>query len=144
MAEIQPFQNYFAFIKVRDDKEKLAEKVAAFEKDVENFETFLEIHQGDSEGPFLCGSDMCFGEASHGPLCCEVWIPNLKHFCGVDVKEIAKAPAGRINSSPQFWSGPPSPPSLSVEKIVAGNDAHDEDVRVEVMRDKTAARDDAP
>ena len=29
MAEIQPFQNYFAFIKVRDDKEKLAEKVAA-------------------------------------------------------------------------------------------------------------------
>ena len=88
MAEIQPFQNYFAFIKVRDDKEKLAEKVQAFEKDVENFETFLEIHQGDSEGPFLCGSDMCFGEAQMAPFVARG--PNLKHFCDVDVKEICK------------------------------------------------------
>ena len=89
MAEIQPFQNYFAFIKVRDDKEKLAEKVAAFEKDVENFETFLEIHQGDSEGPFLCGSDMCFSEAMMAPFVAR-GIPNLKHFCDVDVMEIAR------------------------------------------------------
>ena len=88
MAEIQPFQNYFAFIKVRDDKEKLAEKVAAFEKDVENFETFLEIHQ-DGDGPFLCGSDMCFGEAQMAPFVARA-IPNLKHFCDVDVKEICK------------------------------------------------------
>ena len=88
MAEIQPFQNYFAFIKVRDDKEKLAEKVAAFEKDVENFETFLEIHQ-DGDGPFLCGSDLCFGEASMAPFVARA-IPNLKHFCDVDVKEICK------------------------------------------------------
>ena len=89
MAEIQPFQNYFAFIKVRDDKDKLAEKVAAFEKDVENFETFLEVHQGDSDGPFLCGSDMCFSEAMIAPFVCRS-IPNLKHFCDVDVKEICK------------------------------------------------------
>ena len=88
MAEIQPFQNYFAFIKVRDDKEKLAEKVAAFEKDVKNFETFLEIHQ-DSDGPFLCGGDMCFSEAMIAPFVCRS-IPNLKHFCDVDVKEICK------------------------------------------------------
>ena len=88
MAEIQPFQNYFAFIKVRDDKEKLAEKVAEFEEAVENFETFLEIHQ-DSEGPFLCGSDLCFGEASMAPFVARA-IPNLKHFCDVDVKEICK------------------------------------------------------
>ena len=88
MAEIQPFQNYFAFIKVRDDKEKLAEKVAAFEKDVENFETFLAIHQ-DGDGPFLCGSDLCFGEASMAPFVARA-IPNLKHFCDVDVKEICK------------------------------------------------------
>ena len=88
MAEIQPFQNYFAFIKGRDDKEKLAEKVAAFEKDVANFETFLEIHQvGD--GPFLCGSDMCFGEAQMAPFVARS-IPNLKHFCDVDVMEICK------------------------------------------------------
>ena len=45
------------------DKEKLAEKVAEFAEAVAAFETFLEIHQGDSDGPFLCGSDMCFGEA---------------------------------------------------------------------------------
>ena len=89
MAEIQPFQNYFAFIKVRDDKDALAEKVAAFEKDVENFETFLEVHQGDSEGPFLCGSDLCFSEAMIAPFVARS-IPNLKHFCDVDVKEICK------------------------------------------------------
>ena len=89
MAEIQPFQNYFAFIKVRDDKEKLAEKIAAFEKDVENFETFLEVHQGDSDGPFLCGTEMCFGEACMAPFVARA-IPNLKHFCDVDVKEICK------------------------------------------------------
>ena len=89
MAEIQPFQNYFQFIKVRDDKEKLAEKVAEFEEAVENFETFLEIHQGDSDGPFLCGGDMCFGEAQMAPFVARA-IPNLKHFCDVDVKEICK------------------------------------------------------
>ena len=88
MAEIQPFQNYFAFIKVRDDKEKLAEKVQEFEEAVAAFETFLEIHQ-DSEGPFLCGSDMCFSEAMIAPFVCRS-IPNLKHFCDVDVKEICK------------------------------------------------------
>ena len=88
MAEIQPFQNYFAFIKVREDKDALAKKVAEFEEAVENFETFLEIHQ-DSEGPFLCGSDMCFGEALMSPFVARA-IPNLKHFCDVDVKEICK------------------------------------------------------
>ena len=88
MAEIQPFQNYFAFIKVRDDKEKLAEKVQEFEEAVAAFETFLEIHQ-DSDGPFLCGADMCFGEASMAPFVARS-IPNLKHFCDVDVKEICK------------------------------------------------------
>ena len=86
MAEIQPFQNYFAFIKVRDDKDALAKKVAEFEEAVENFETFLEIHQ-DSEGPFLCGGDMCFSEAMMAPFVARA-IPNLKHFCDVDVKEI--------------------------------------------------------
>ena len=86
MAEIQPFQNYFAFIKVRDDKEKLAEKVKEFEEAVAAFETFLEIHQ-DSDGPFLCGSDMCLGEAMMAPFVCRA-VPNLKHFCDVDVKEI--------------------------------------------------------
>ena len=88
MAEIQPFQNYFAFIKVRDDKEKLAEKVQEFEEAVAAFETFLEIHQ-DSDGPFLCGSDMCFSEASMAPFVARA-IPNLKHFCDVDVMEICK------------------------------------------------------
>ena len=88
MAEIQPFQNYFAFIKVRDDKEKLAEKVQEFEEAVAAFETFLEIYQ-DSDGPFLCGADMCFGEASMAPFVARS-IPNLKHFCDVDVKEICK------------------------------------------------------
>ena len=88
MAEIQPFQNYFAFIKVRDDKEKLAEKVQEFEDAVAAFETFLEIHQ-DSDGPFLCGGDMCFGEAQMAPFVARA-IPNLKHFCDVDVKEICK------------------------------------------------------
>ena len=88
MAEIQPFQNYFAFIKVRDDKEKLAEKVKEFEEAVAAFETFLEIHQ-DSDGPFLCGSDMCLGEAMMAPFVCRA-VPNLKHFCDVDVKEICK------------------------------------------------------
>ena len=88
MAEIQPFQNYFAFIKVRDDKDALAKKVAEFEEAVENFETFLEIHQ-DSEGPFLCGGDMCFSEAMMAPFVARA-IPNLKHFCDVDVKEICK------------------------------------------------------
>ena len=88
MAEIQPFQNYFAFIKVRDDKEKLAEKVQEFEDAVAAFETFLEIHQ-DSDGPFLCGGDMCFSEAMIAPFVARA-IPNLKHFCDVDVKEICK------------------------------------------------------
>ena len=89
MAEIQPFQNYFAFIKVRDDKEKLAEKVREFEEAVASFETFLEVHQGDSDGPFLCGSDLCFSEAMMAPFVARA-IPNLKHFCDVDVKEICK------------------------------------------------------
>ena len=88
MAEIQPFQNYFAFIKVRDDKDALAKKVAEFEEAVAAFETFLEIHQ-DSEGPFLCGSDLCFGECLMAPFVCRA-VPNLKHFCDVDVKEICK------------------------------------------------------
>ena len=88
MAEIQPFQNYFAFIKVRDDKDALAKKVAEFEEAVAAFETFLEIHQ-DSDGPFLCGSDLCFSEAMMAPFVARA-IPNLKHFCDVDVKEICK------------------------------------------------------
>ena len=75
MAEIQPFQNYFAFIKVRDDKEKLAEKVAAFEKDVENFETFLAIHQ-DSDGPFLCGGSVGLADATYLPFL-ERWAVQL-------------------------------------------------------------------
>jgi len=88
MAEIQPFQNYFAFIKVREDKDALAKKVAEFEEAVAAFEAFLEIHQ-DSEGPFLCGGDMCFSEAMMAPFVCRA-VPNLKHFCDVDVKEICK------------------------------------------------------
>ena len=120
MAEIQPFQNYFAFIKVRDDKEKLAEKVAAFEKDVENFETFLEVHQGDSEGPFLCGGDMCFSEAMIAPFVCRS-IPNLKHFCDVDVKEICKRHP-RVNKLVNVILERPSVASTrpSDDEIVAG------------------------
>ena len=120
MAEIQPFQNYFAFIKVRDDKEKLAEKVAAFEKDVENFETFLEVHQGDSEGPFLCGTEMCFGEAIIAPFVVRCG-PNLKHFCGVDVLEIARRHprVGRLITA--ILERPSvKETSLSDEKIVEG------------------------
>ena len=119
MAEIQPFQNYFAFIKVRDDKDKLAEKVAAFEKDVANFETFLEIHQvGD--GPFLCGSDMCFGEAVMAPFVVRCG-PNLKHFCGVDVMEIARKHP-RVSRLITAILERPSvkETSLSDEKIVEG------------------------
>ena len=120
MAEIQPFQNYFAFIKVRDDKEKLAEKVSAFEQDVENFETFLEVHQGDSDGPFLCGGDLCFGEASMAPFVARA-IPNLKHFCGVDVKEICKRHP-RVNKLITAILARPSVASTrpSDEDIVAG------------------------
>ena len=120
MAEIQPFQNYFAFIKVRDDKEKLAEKVAAFEKDVANFETFLEVHQGDSDGPFLCGGDLCFGEAMIAPFVCRS-IPNLKHFCDVDVKEICKRHP-RVNKLITAILERPSVASTrpSDEDIVAG------------------------
>ena len=120
MAEIQPFQNYFAFIKVRDDKEKLAEKVAAFEKDVANFETFLEVHQGDSDGPFLCGGDLCFGEANMAPFVARA-IPNLKHFCDVDVKEICKRHP-RVNRLVTAILERPSVASTrpSDEDIVAG------------------------
>ena len=120
MAEIQPFQNYFAFIKVRDDKEKLAEKVVEFEEAVENFETFLEIHQGASEGPFLCGSDMCFGEAVMAPFVARA-IPNLKHFCDVDVKEICKRHP-RVNKLIAAILERPSVASTrpSDEDIVAG------------------------
>ena len=67
----------------------LAKKVAEFEEAVENFETFLQVHQGDSDGPFLCGTEMCFGEANMAPFVARA-IPNLKHFCDVDVKEICK------------------------------------------------------
>ena len=120
MAEIQPFQNYFAFIKVRDDKDALAEKVAAFEKDVENFETFLEVHQGDSEGPFLCGSDLCFSEAMIAPFVCRS-IPDLKHFCDVDVKEICKRHP-RVNRLVTAILDRPSVASTrpSDDEIVAG------------------------
>ena len=119
MAEIQPFQNYFAFIKVRDDKEKLAEKVQEFEDAVAAFETFLEIHQ-DSDGPFLCGGDMCFGEASMAPFVARA-IPNLKHFCDVDVKEICKRHP-RVNRLVTAILDRPSVASTrpSDEDIVAG------------------------
>ena len=119
MAEIQPFQNYFAFIKVRDDKEKLAEKVQEFEEAVAAFETFLEIHQ-DSDGPFLCGADMCFGEASMAPFVARS-IPNLKHFCDVDVKEICKRHP-RVNKLITAILERPSVASTrpSDEDIVAG------------------------
>jgi glutathione S-transferase len=119
MAEIQPFQNYFAFIKVRDDKDALAKKVAEFEEAVENFETFLEIHQ-DGDGPFLCGSDMCVGEAMMAPFVVRCG-PNLKHFCDVDVLEIArKHPrVGRLISA--ILERPSvKETSLSDEKIVEG------------------------
>ena len=120
MAEIQPFQNYFAFIKVRDDKEKLAEKVAEFEEAVAAFETFLEVHQGASEGPFLCGGDMCFSEAMIAPFVCRS-IPNLKHFCDVDVKEICKRHP-RVNRLITAILDRPSVASTrpSYEDIVAG------------------------
>ena len=120
MAEIQPFQNYFAFIKVRDDKEKLAEKVAEFEEAVAAFETFLEIHQGDSDGPFLCGAEMCFGEACMAPFVCRA-LPNLKHFCDVDVKEICKRHP-RVNRLVTAILERPSVASTrpSDEDIVAG------------------------
>ena len=120
MAEIQPFQNYFAFIKVRDDKEKLAAKVAEFEEAVASFETFLEVHQGDSEGPFLCGGDMCFGEAVMAPFVVRCG-PNLKHFCGVDVLEIARKHP-RVSRLITAILERPSvkETSLSDEKIVEG------------------------
>ena len=120
MAEIQPFQNYFAFIKVRDDKEKLAAKVAEFEEAVASFETFLEVHQGDSEGPFLCGSDMCLGEAIMAPFVVRCG-PNLKHFCDVDVLEIARRHprVGRLITA--ILERPSvKETSLSDEKIVEG------------------------
>ena len=119
MAEIQPFQNYFAFIKVRDDKEKLAEKVQEFEDAVAAFETFLEIHQ-DSDGPFLCGGDMCFSEAMIAPFVARA-IPNLKHFCDVDVKEICKRHP-RVNKLVNAILERPSVASTrpSDEDIVAG------------------------
>ena len=119
MAEIQPFQNYFAFIKVRDDKEKLAEKVQEFEDAVAAFETFLEIHQ-DSDGPFLCGGDMCFSEAMIAPFVARA-IPNLKHFCDVDVKEICKRHP-RVNKLITAILERPSVASTrpSDEDIVAG------------------------
>ena len=119
MAEIQPFQNYFAFIKVRDDKEKLAEKVQEFEEAVAAFETFLEIHQ-DSDGPFLCGADMCFGEAVMAPFVVRCG-PNLKHFCGVDVMEIARKHP-RVSRLITAILERPSvkETSLSDEKIVEG------------------------
>ena len=119
MAEIQPFQNYFAFIKVRDDKEKLAEKVQEFEDAVAAFETFLEIHQ-DSDGPFLCGGDMCFSEAMIAPFVARA-IPNLKHFCDVDVKEICKRHP-RVNRLVTAILERPSVASTrpSDEDIVAG------------------------
>ena len=119
MAEIQPFQNYFAFIKVRDDKDALAKKVAEFEEAVENFETFLEIHQ-DSEGPFLCGADMCLGEAMMAPFVARA-IPNLKHFCDVDVMEICKRHP-RVNKLVNAILARPSVASTrpSDEDIVAG------------------------
>ena len=119
MAEIQPFQNYFAFIKVRDDREKLAEKVAEFEEAVSAFETFLEIHQ-ESEGPFLCGSDLCFGECLMAPFVCRA-VPNLKHFCDVDVKEICKRHP-RVNRLVTALLERPSVASTrpSDEDIVAG------------------------
>ena len=119
MAEIQPFQNYFAFIKVRDDKEKLAKKVQEFEEAVSAFETFLSIHQ-DSEGPFLCGSDMCFGEAVMAPFVVRCG-PNLKHFCGVDVLEIARKHP-RVSRLITAILERPSvkETSLSDEKIVEG------------------------
>ena len=119
MAEIQPFQNYFAFIKVRDDKDALAKKVAEFEEAVENFETFLEIHQ-DGDGPFLCGSDMCVGEAMMAPFVVRCG-PNLKHFCGVDVLEIARRHprVGRLITA--ILERPSvKETSLSDEKIVEG------------------------
>ena len=120
MAEIQPFQNYFAFIKVRDDKEKLAAKVAEFEEAVASFETFLEVHQGDSEGPFLCGGDLCFSEAMMAPFVARA-IPNLKHFCDVDVKEICKRHP-RVNKLVNAILDRPSVVSTrpSDEDIVAG------------------------
>ena len=119
MAEIQPFQNYFAFIKVREDKDALAKKVAEFEEAVAAFETFLKIHQ-DSDGPFLCGSDMCFGEAQMAPFVARA-IPNLKHFCDVDVKEICKRHP-RVNKLITAILDRPSVASTrpSDDEIVAG------------------------
>ena len=119
MAEIQPFQNYFAFIKVRDDKEKLAEKVQEFEEAVAAFETFLEIHQ-DSEGPFLCGTEMCFGEAVMAPFVVRCG-PNLKHFCGVDVLEIARKHPRVARLITAILERPSvKETSLSDEKVVEG------------------------
>ena len=125
MAEIQPFQNYFAFIKVRDDKDALAKKVAEFEEAVASFETFLEIHQ-DSEGPFLCGSDMCFGEATMAPL-------------GVRTEPQAllrRRRQGDLQKAPT--REPPHHGTLARLSVVVRrttdrgrDDAHDEDVRVE-------------
>mmetsp|Transcript_35926 Transcript_35926/g.110208 ORF Transcript_35926/g.110208 Transcript_35926/m.110208 type:complete len:129 (+) Transcript_35926:348-734(+) len=82
MAEVQPFQNYFRFLKLRDDPEKLAEEVKSFEASVANFEKFLEIH-GDASGPFLCGEDFSFAEAMMAPFV-QRCIPNLLHFVDVD------------------------------------------------------------
>lgn len=86
MNEVQPFGNYFRFLKVKDDAEKLAEEVRGFEESVANFERFLSVH-GDGDGPFLCGSDMCFAEANMAPFVQRI-IPTLKHYCDVDVRAI--------------------------------------------------------
>jgi glutathione S-transferase len=120
MAEISPFQNYFAFVKIKEDKDALAKKVTEFEEAVTSFETFLEIHQGDSEGPFLCGTEMCFSEANMAPFVTRC-VPTLKHFCAIDVMEICKKHT-RVNRLVAAILERPSVASTSPsgDEIVAG------------------------
>ena len=120
MAEISPVQNYFAFVKIRADKDALAKKITGFEEAVASFGTFLSIHQGDSEGPFLCGTEMCFSEANMAPFVTRC-VPTLQHFCAIDVMEICKRHP-RVNRLVTAILERPSVTSTSPsgDEIVAG------------------------
>jgi len=61
MAEVQPFQNYFRFLKLRDDPEKLAEEVKSFEAAVESFEPFFEPDECIAD-PVCQGSVVSLGD----------------------------------------------------------------------------------
>lgn len=94
MAEVHPFGNYFSFIKLRDDPEKLAEEVAAFVAKLEAFEAFLAKH-ADADGPYFNGKDFCFAEAVMAPFLQRI-VPTLRHYVDVDVRALCE-PFPRVN-----------------------------------------------